>query len=75
MEPTMHWAVLLLSLVGVGVALKPEWQPGKYEATEIGATQFLSDYNSTAEQVFSYSTEASWEYNTNLTEQNSQQQV
>lgn len=71
----MHRAVLLLSLVGVGVALKPEWQPGTYEATEAGANAFVSDYNSTAEQVFYYSTEASWEYNTNLTEHNSQQQV
>lgn len=71
----MRWAVLLLTLVGVGLALKPEWQPKTYEATEAGASQFLSDYNSTAEQVFYYSTEASWEYNTNLTEHNSQQQV
>lgn len=71
----MHWAVLLLSLVGFGLALRPEWQPGTYEATEAGANQFLNDYNSTAEQVFYYSTEASWEYNTNLTELNSQQQV
>lgn len=71
----MHWAVLLLSLVGVGVALKPEWQPGKYDSTEAGAIQFVSDYNSTAEQVFYYSTEASWEHKTNLTEYNSQQEV
>lgn len=75
MEPMMHWAVLLLSLVGVGVALKPEWQPGKYDSTEAGAIQFVSDYNSTAEQVFYYSTEASWEHKTNLTEYNSQQEV
>lgn len=71
----MHWAMLLLSLVGFGVALKPEWQPGTYEAAEAGVVQFLSDYNSTAEQVFYYSTEASWAYNTDLTEHNSQQQV
>lgn len=71
----MHWAVLLLSLVGAGVAMRPEWQPGTYQSTEAGAAEFLSDYNSTAEQVFYYSTEASWEYNTNLTDYNSQQQV
>lgn len=71
----MHWAVLLLSLVGVGVALRPEWKPGTYLATEAGALLFVNDYNSTAEEVFSYSTEASWEYKTNLTNENSQQEV
>ncbi|TSK14531.1 Angiotensin-converting enzyme [Bagarius yarrelli] len=71
----MHWAVLLLALVGAGVALRPEWQPGIYQPTETGAAEFLSDYNSTAEQVLYYSTEASWAYSTNLTDHNSQQQV
>lgn len=71
----MHWVALLFSLVPVSLALKPEWTPGNYAATEAGAEEFVSDYNSTAEQVFSYSNEASWTYNTNLTEHNSKQQV
>ncbi|XP_036428070.1 angiotensin-converting enzyme [Colossoma macropomum] len=70
----MHWAVLLLALIGAS-ALKPEWEPGTYESSETGAEQFVSDYNTTAEQVFYFSTEASWTYNTNLTDYNSQQQV
>uniref|UniRef100_A0A8B9KXM6 Angiotensin-converting enzyme n=1 Tax=Astyanax mexicanus TaxID=7994 RepID=A0A8B9KXM6_ASTMX len=56
-------------------ALKPEWEPGTYPSTEAGAELFVSDYNTTAEQVLSFSTEASWEYNTNLTNENSLQQV
>ncbi|XP_062859441.1 angiotensin-converting enzyme [Trichomycterus rosablanca] len=74
-DPTMHRVLLLLSLVGVSSALRPEWQPGTYTPDEAGAQKFTSEYNSTAEQVFSYSTQASWTYNTNLTEYNSQQQV
>ncbi|KAL7869846.1 hypothetical protein AOLI_G00138340 [Acnodon oligacanthus] len=70
----MHWAVLLLALIGAS-ALNPEWQPGTYESSEAGAEWFVSDYNTTAEQVFYFSTEASWTYNTNLTDYNSQQQV
>lgn len=68
-------AVLLLALVGVSVTLKPEWQPATYEPSENGAEQFVSDYNTTAEQVLYFSTEASWTYNTNLTDYNSNQQV
>uniref|UniRef100_A0A8B9L1H6 Angiotensin-converting enzyme n=1 Tax=Astyanax mexicanus TaxID=7994 RepID=A0A8B9L1H6_ASTMX len=72
----MQWAVLLLALTGVSMAaLKPEWEPGTYPSTEAGAELFVSDYNTTAEQVLSFSTEASWEYNTNLTNENSLQQV
>uniref|UniRef100_A0A673N5M9 Uncharacterized protein n=1 Tax=Sinocyclocheilus rhinocerous TaxID=307959 RepID=A0A673N5M9_9TELE len=56
-------------------ALKPEWIPGDYPMTEAGAESFVSDYNSTAEEVFYFSTEASWNYNTNLTDHNSQLQV
>lgn len=72
----MQWAVLLLALTGVSMAaLKPEWQPGTYQSTEADAELFVSDYNTTAEQVFYFSTEASWEYNTNLTNENSVQQI
>ncbi|KAF5899524.1 angiotensin-converting enzyme, partial [Clarias magur] len=70
----MHWAVLLLSVVGARVALRPDWEPGTYPSTEAGAVQFVNAYNSTAEEVFSYSTEASWAYKTNLTGENSQQE-
>uniref|UniRef100_A0A8B9KXZ1 Angiotensin-converting enzyme n=1 Tax=Astyanax mexicanus TaxID=7994 RepID=A0A8B9KXZ1_ASTMX len=74
--PIMQWAVLLLALTGVSMAaLKPEWEPGTYPSTEAGAELFVSDYNTTAEQVLSFSTEASWEYNTNLTNENSLQNI
>uniref|UniRef100_A0A8C9T065 Angiotensin-converting enzyme n=1 Tax=Scleropages formosus TaxID=113540 RepID=A0A8C9T065_SCLFO len=52
-----------------------DWQPGMYPSTEEGAKQFVDEYNSTAEEVFFYSTSASWAYNTNLTEENSKIQV
>uniref|UniRef100_A0A4W4GRH0 Angiotensin-converting enzyme n=2 Tax=Electrophorus electricus TaxID=8005 RepID=A0A4W4GRH0_ELEEL len=73
--PTMYLGMLLLALFGVSMALRPEWEPGTYPETERGARQFVDDYNSTAEQVMYFSTEASWTYNTNLTDYNSQQQV
>lgn len=71
----MYRAVVLLTLVSTSAALKPEWIPGDYPLSEAGAESFVSDYNSTAEQVFYFSTEASWNYNTNLTDHNSQLQV
>lgn len=71
----MHRAVVLLTLISTSAALKPEWIPGDYPMTEEGAERFVSDYNSTAEEVFYFSTEASWNYNTNLTDHNSQLQV
>ncbi|XP_066520226.1 angiotensin-converting enzyme [Hoplias malabaricus] len=72
----MRWAVLILALVEVSIGLRPEWMPGKnYNPTEAGAELFVSHYNATAEQVLYFSTEASWNYNTNLTDYNSQQQV
>ncbi|XP_054851332.1 angiotensin-converting enzyme [Eublepharis macularius] len=42
---------------------------------EPGALLFAADYNSSAEAVFFESTSASWEYNTNLTDYNSQKQI
>uniref|UniRef100_A0A673FSP4 Angiotensin-converting enzyme n=1 Tax=Sinocyclocheilus rhinocerous TaxID=307959 RepID=A0A673FSP4_9TELE len=71
----MSRAVLLLTLISTSAALKPEWIPGDYPMTEAGAESFVSDYNSTAEEVFYFSTEASWNYNTNLTDHNSQLQI
>lgn len=44
-------------------------------ANEKQAEDFLSDYNSTAEQVWNDYTEASWNYNTNITEHNNQVMV
>ncbi|XP_067100399.1 angiotensin-converting enzyme [Osmerus mordax] len=72
----MLWAaVLLLPVLGLSEALPPEWMPGNYTSTEVDAQRFVSDYNSTAEQVFFLSTSASWTYNTNLTDHNSELQV
>ncbi|NXA93401.1 ACE enzyme, partial [Melanocharis versteri] len=39
-------------------------------ADEAQAKEFLSEYNSTAEEVWSAYTEASWAYNTNITDHN-----
>ena len=72
----MLWAaVLLLPVLGLSDALPSEWMPGDYAPTEGEAQRFVNDYNSTAEQVFFLSTSASWTYNTNLTDHNSQLQV
>lgn len=70
------WSVLLLLPVfGLSEALRPEWVPGTYVDTLESAQQFLTDYNSTAEEVLFYSVSASWNYNTDLTSANSQAQV
>lgn len=71
----MQRAAVLLALISASAALRPEWKPEDYPSTNEGAQRFVDDYNSTAEEVFYFSTEASWNYNTNLTEHNSQQQV
>ncbi|KAI7797162.1 putative angiotensin-converting enzyme [Triplophysa rosa] len=71
----MQRAAVLLTLISASAALRPEWMPGDYSQTVVGAQTFVEDYNSTAEEVFYFSTEASWNYNTNLTEHNSKQQV
>lgn len=39
-------------------------------ADEAQAKEFLSEYNSTAEEVWNAYTEASWAYNTNITDHN-----
>ncbi|MBN3296564.1 angiotensin-converting enzyme [Amia ocellicauda] len=71
----MHWALCVLPLLGLAHALSPDELPGNYPATDEGASLFLSEYNSTAEQVFYRSTLASWTYNINLTPQNQEAQV
>ncbi len=67
--------VLLLPVLGLSEALPANWKPGKYFNNETDALRFLDDYNSTAEEVLFYSVSASWNYNTNITDHNSQLQV
>ncbi|CAI9581972.1 unnamed protein product [Staurois parvus] len=67
--------LLGLLLLGSTLALDSIYLPGNYGSTEAEAQRFASDFNSTAEQIFYKSVEASWTYNTNLTEHNSQLQV
>uniref|UniRef100_A0A669B7A7 Angiotensin-converting enzyme n=1 Tax=Oreochromis niloticus TaxID=8128 RepID=A0A669B7A7_ORENI len=70
------WSVLLLLPVfGLSEALPESWLPGEYSDTISDAQRFLSDYNSTAEEVFFHSVSASWNYNTNITDHNSKLQV
>lgn len=76
-SPEMIRTLLLgLLLVGSTSALDSAYLPNKnYGTDEAAAQEFASDFNSTAEQVFFMSVEASWSYNTNLTEYNAAQQV
>ncbi|KAM9837051.1 angiotensin-converting enzyme [Aulostomus maculatus] len=70
------WSLLLLlPVLGLSVALPESWIPGNYENTTEDVGRFLSDYNSTAEEVLFQSVSASWDYNTNLTDYNSERQV
>uniref|UniRef100_A0A672ZLE5 Angiotensin-converting enzyme n=1 Tax=Sphaeramia orbicularis TaxID=375764 RepID=A0A672ZLE5_9TELE len=75
MDRFLWSVVLLLPVFGVSVALPSSWLPGTYENTVPSLQQFLHDYNSTAEEVFFHSVSASWNYNTNLTQHNSELQV
>ncbi|XP_021164899.2 angiotensin-converting enzyme [Fundulus heteroclitus] len=68
-------ALLLLSVFLLSEALPASWLPGNYANTTSDALRFLSDYNSTAEEVFFKSVLAGWNYNTNLTDYNSKLQV
>lgn len=67
--------VLLLPILGLSEALPANWKPGEYSNNTADALRFLDDYNSTAEEVLFYSVSASWNYNTNITDHNSQLQV
>ncbi|XP_069808556.1 angiotensin-converting enzyme [Dendropsophus ebraccatus] len=75
--PGMVRTLLLgLLLVGSTTALDAALLPTKsYGSSESDARDFASDFNSSAEIVFFSSVEASWTYNTNITEYNSAQQV
>ncbi|XP_065507211.1 angiotensin-converting enzyme isoform X2 [Caloenas nicobarica] len=64
--------LLGLSLVG---ALRPGLEPPQSDPTEEGAVLFASAYNSTAELVLFESVSASWDYYTNLTDENAALQV
>ncbi|XP_030364883.1 angiotensin-converting enzyme isoform X1 [Strigops habroptila] len=64
--------LLGLSLVG---ALQPGLEPPEADPTEEGAALFASAYNSTAEVVLFESVSASWNYYTNLTDENAALQV
>ncbi|MEQ2176316.1 hypothetical protein GOODEAATRI_026713, partial [Goodea atripinnis] len=79
MAPGAHslvrMALLLLPALMLCEALPASWLPGIYANNISDALRFLSDYNSTAEEVFFNSVSASWNYNTNLTEHNSKLQV
>ncbi|KAA0725566.1 Angiotensin-converting enzyme [Triplophysa tibetana] len=66
---------VLLTLISASAALRHEWIPGDYSQTVVEAQRFVEDYNSTAEEVFYLSTEASWNYNTDMTEHHSKQQM
>lgn len=67
--------LLGLLLLGSSLALDNSYLPGNYGSTEADAQRFINDFNSTAELILYKSVEASWTYNTNLTEHNSQLQV
>uniref|UniRef100_A0A8C3B1B4 Angiotensin-converting enzyme n=1 Tax=Cyclopterus lumpus TaxID=8103 RepID=A0A8C3B1B4_CYCLU len=70
------WSVLLLlPVLGLSEALPATWNPGDYRTTTGDILKFLSDYNSTAEEVLFNSVSASWNYNTNITDHNSKLQI
>ncbi|XP_005811758.1 angiotensin-converting enzyme-like [Xiphophorus maculatus] len=80
MAPCVHRLVKsawlpLLSVLLLSEALSVRWTPGDYADTASDALRFLSDYNSTAEEVYFNLVSASWSYNSNLTEFNSRLQV
>lgn len=71
----VRMVLLGLLLLGSSLALDNSYLPGNYGSTEADAQRFINDFNSTAELILYKSVEASWTYNTNLTEHNSQLQV
>ncbi|XP_061410805.1 angiotensin-converting enzyme-like [Lethenteron reissneri] len=75
----MSLARVLPLLVGLATASRAALEfgllPGDYSQDETGAEQFLADYNDTAEGVLYESVLASWNYNTNITEENQNLQV
>uniref|UniRef100_A0A673VXS9 Angiotensin-converting enzyme n=1 Tax=Salmo trutta TaxID=8032 RepID=A0A673VXS9_SALTR len=71
----MLWGavVVLLPLLGLcQFVLPPEWGPGTFPATEAGAKDFVTAYNTAAELVIYQNQEASWTYQTNITTHNAE---
>lgn len=66
---------LLLLFLSPAAALEASLLPPEGDPTEQGAVLFADKYNSTAEIVLFKSVNASWNYNTNLTDFNSNLQV
>ncbi|XP_051014842.1 angiotensin-converting enzyme [Acomys russatus] len=62
--------LLLLPPLSPAPALDPGLQPGNFSEDEAGAQLFADSYNSSAEQVMFLGMEASWAYDTNITEEN-----
>lgn len=75
MDGSLWSVLLLLPVLGLSEAMPASWIPGDYLGTKDDALMFLSDYNSTAEEVLFNSVSASWNYNTNITDHNSKLQV
>lgn len=74
----MLWGavVVLLPLLGLcQFVLPPEWGPGTFPATEAGAKDFVTAYNTAAELVIYQNQEASWTYQTNITTHNAEKKV
>ncbi|XP_056285839.1 angiotensin-converting enzyme [Pseudoliparis swirei] len=75
MDGSLWSVLLLLPVLGLSEAMPASWIPGDYLGTKDDALMFLSDYNSTAEEVLFNSVSASWNYNTNITDHNSKLQI
>uniref|UniRef100_A0A3P9IDH5 Angiotensin-converting enzyme n=1 Tax=Oryzias latipes TaxID=8090 RepID=A0A3P9IDH5_ORYLA len=74
-QKNLPWLMLLWPLLGCSCALPESWLPGEYANTTSDVLRFLSDFNSTAEEVFPFAMSASWNFETNLTDYNSKVQV
>uniref|UniRef100_H2LHE1 Angiotensin-converting enzyme n=1 Tax=Oryzias latipes TaxID=8090 RepID=H2LHE1_ORYLA len=74
-QKSLPWLIFLWPLLGCSCALPESWLPGEYANSTSDVLRFLSDFNSTAEEVFSFAVSASWNFETNLTDYNSKVQV
>lgn len=79
LQPLPLSLLLLLLLLPLSppsaLALDPTLEPGDFPADEAGAQLFVQSFNPKAEQVLYQSTVASWEHDTNITEENARRQV
>lgn len=70
------WTVfMLLPVLALSEALRVNWLPLEYSDNKTEALEFLANYNSSAEEVFFQSQSASWNYSTDITDENSALQV